>query len=260
MRAAVRVVWRGVRLVLHVLLGALLTVLTARRENQGGYRYHRGVVSWWHDRLLHILAVQVTRAGKPPPPPALLVSNHVSWLDVPVLGSLTQTNFLSKDEVRRWPVIGWLAAASGTLFIRRGGGEAATIADQIADHLEADGLLTLFPEGTTTDGTDVRPFFPRLFAAAIETGAPLVPVALRYHVNGEPDTVAPFTGNQTLASNLWNILKRPRTQVQVAFTPALEMIGVERKVAAEQARRQIMNALRDTPITLSPASQRHKAG
>ncbi len=259
MRVAARVIWRGVRLVLHVMLGALLTVLTARRDGQGGYRYHRGVVSWWHDRLLHILAVQVSRGGKTPLPPALLVSNHISWLDVPVLGSLTQTNFLSKDEVRRWPVIGWLAAASGTLFIRRGAGDATSVAGQIGAHLDADGLLTLFPEGTTTDGTDVRPFFPRLFAAAIATGAPLVPVALRYHVNGEPDTVAPYINDQTLAGNLWAIIKRPRTQVQVTFTPALKINGVERKVAAELARRQIVQALRDTPLTPAATPQRHQA-
>lgn len=258
--AAARVFWRTLRLVLHVLLGALLTLLTARRDGQGGYRYHRGIVSWWHERLLHILAVQVTTTGSAPLPPALLVSNHVSWLDVPVLGSLTQTNFLSKDEVRRWPVIGWLAAASGTFFIRRGAGEAASVTEQIADHLASDGLLTLFPEGTTTDGNEVRPFFPRLFAAAVETRAPLVPVALRYHVNGELDTVAPYTGNQTLANNLWGIIRRPVTTVQVAYTPALQVDGLDRKAIAERARGQIVGALEAAPASLPTPNRQQQAG
>lgn len=259
MMVAFRVAWRYTRLVLHVALGALLTLLTARRNREGGgYRYHPGLVAWWHERLLDILGVQVACQGELPQPPALLVSNHVSWLDIPVLGSLTHSNFLSKDEVRRWPVIGWLSAACGTLFIRRGAGESASIAQQIADHLATDGLITLFPEGTTTDGSEVRPFFPRLFAAAIETGAPVVPVALRYHVNGELDRLAPYVGDQSLLANLWGIIRRPRTQVMVRYTSPLALAGVERKMAAEQARSQIVRALQDQAAPAS-ADHRHQA-
>jgi len=261
MRMALRVMWRFTRLVLHLLLGALLTLITARRDRErGDYRYHRGLVSWWHERLLVILAVEVEHLGHLPQPPALLVSNHVSWLDIPVLGSLTHSNFLSKDEVRRWPVIGWLAAASGTLFIRRGAGEAGNIAKQIAAHLATDGLLTLFPEGTTTDGTEVRPFFPRLFSAAIETGAPVVPVALRYHIAGALDPVAPYIGEQHLLVNLWGIISRPRTQVLVSYMPALALVGVERKVAAEKARSQIALALAAHAHNHQATPARHQAG
>jgi 1-acyl-sn-glycerol-3-phosphate acyltransferase len=247
--------------VLHLVLGALLTLLTARRDRQrGDYRYHPGLVSWWHERLLHILYVEVEQVGHLPRPPALLVSNHVSWLDIPVLGSLTHSNFLSKDEVRSWPVIGWLAAAAGTMFIRRGGGEAGNISRQIAEHLASDGLLTLFPEGTTTDGSEVRPFFPRLFASAIETGAPVVPVALRYHINGELDPVAPYVGEQTLLANLWGIIRRPRTQVLVSYMPSLALAGLERKVAAEKARSQIALALSSHAPHHAAAPARHQAG
>jgi len=261
MHVAFRVMWRITRLVLHLLLGALLTLLTARRERDGGgYRYHPGLVSWWHERLLQILAVEVEHVGHLPRPPALLVSNHVSWLDIPVLASLTHSNFLSKDEVRSWPVIGWLAASSGTLFIRRGAGEAGSISRQIAARLASDGLLTLFPEGTTTDGTEVRPFFPRLFSAAIETGAPVVPVALRYHIDGVLDPVAPYVGEQTLLANLWGIISRPRSQVLVSYMPALALAGVERKVAAEKARSQIALALAAHAHNHQAVPARHQAG
>jgi 1-acyl-sn-glycerol-3-phosphate acyltransferase len=218
------------------------------------------LVSWWHERLLHILAVQVEQTGHLPQAPALLVSNHVSWLDIPVLGSLTHSNFLSKDEVRRWPVIGWLSAACGTMFIRRGAGEAGTISQQIAAHLESDGLLTLFPEGTTTDGSEVRPFFPRLFSAAIETGAPVVPVALRYHIDGRLDPLAPYVGDQTLLENLWGIIRRPRTRVLVSYMPALALRGLERKVAAEKARSQIALALAGHAHNHNATASRQQAG
>ena len=260
MTVAIRIIWRLLRLVLHLLLGAFLTLITVRRDRiTGDYHYHPGLVAWWHERLLGILKVEVEMAGPLPHAPALLVSNHVSWLDIPVIGSLTHSNFLSKDEVRRWPVIGWLAAAAGTLFIRRGAGEAGSISGQIAKHLDADGLITLFPEGTTTDGSDVRPFFPRLFSAAIETGAPVVPVALRYHVDGELDTVAPYTDDQSLLSNLLGLAGRPRTRVIVSFMPPLALQGLERKVAAEKARGEIVLALA-AHSAAHPSDRQQQAG
>lgn len=253
MIVALRVIWRVLRLSLHLLVGIVLTLLLSRRDKRNGRHQHNPyVVSWWHDRLLRILKVEVEVIGHRPQPPALMVSNHISWLDVPVLLSLCHTAFLAKSEIRDWPLIGWLAETAGTLFIRRGAGEANNISQSFAQRLDEEGLLTLFPEGTTTDGSDVRPFFPRLFASAIETGAPVAPVALRYHRDGVLDTQAAYTGKQSLAENLWIIIRRPRTQVRVAFTPCIRLAGLERKAAAEQARRAILDALHDPAL--------HKAG
>ncbi|MFM1891228.1 MAG: hypothetical protein RLZ44_305 [Pseudomonadota bacterium] len=239
-----RLVWRVLRLALHIATGVALTLLICRRDRKTGtYRHNPYVISWWHDRLLRILHVEVEVVGHRPQAPALLVSNHVSWLDVPVIGALTHTNFLSKDEVRAWPIVGWLAATTGTLFIRRGSGQATGITQAIADRLAADGLLTLFPEGTTTDGSDVRPFFSRLFGAAIETGTQVVPVGLRYHIDGRLDPLAPFIGDQTLVHNLLGVLKRRHTQVRVSFREPIDITGLDRKGAAETARRAIREAI-----------------
>lgn len=239
-----RTVWRSLRLILHIVLGILLTLLFSRRDKVSGhYRHNPHIVSWWNERLCHILGVEIEACGHRPQPPALIVANHVSWLDVPVLLSLTHTVFLAKAEIRNWPLVGWLAAAAGTLFIRRGAGDTQAISRLLSQRLDEDGLLTIFPEGTTTDGSDVRRFFPRLFAAAIATGAPVAPVALRYHIKGELDTAAPYTGGQSLAENLWILLRRPRTEVRVVFTPQIQLLGLERKAAAELARRAIRDAL-----------------
>lgn len=235
---------RLLRLALHVVLGLLLTPMVLRRRSGGAWRTDPRVSSWWHNRLADILGVGITVSGPRPQPPALLASNHISWLDIIVLGALTHTDFLSKDEVRRWPVIGWLAARSGTLFIRRGNGEAASISEQIAQRLREDGLLTLFPEGTTTDGREVRPFFSRLFAAAIDTGTDVVPVALRYHVEGDLDPLAPYTDNQSLADNLRGLIARERTQVHVVFGTPITLRGHSRRQVAELAREAIQVALR----------------
>ncbi|MDJ0741667.1 MAG: lysophospholipid acyltransferase family protein [Gammaproteobacteria bacterium] len=247
---ALRVARRVLLLTLHVALGMVLTPLVVTRHPAGTWRTNPGVTSWWHNRLADILGVQVTVAGPRPEAPALLASNHVSWLDIVVLGGLTPTDFLSKHEVRRWPVIGWLAARSGTLFIRRGNGEAAVVSAQIAQRLRDDGLLTLFPEGTTTDGRDVRPFFSRLFAAALDTGTDVVPVALRYHIAGAHDPVAPYTDQQSLSSNLRGLLARERTQVHVVFGAAITLRGHTRKQVAELARAAVRDGLRAPADTL----------
>ena len=136
---ALRVTLRILLITLHLLLGLVLTPLALSRHTGGLWRTHPRITSWWHNRLADILGLTVTVAGHRPAPPALLASNHVSWLDVIVLGGLTHTDFLSKDEVRRWPLVGWLAARSGTLFIRRGNGETSTVSAQIAARLRADG-------------------------------------------------------------------------------------------------------------------------
>lgn len=237
-----RVLRRTTLLVAHILIGLILTLLVPTRSSGGAVRTNPCVAAWWQTRLGDILGLQITLSGYRPEPPALIVSNHISWLDVVVLGELTSTVFLSKQEIRHWPVVGWLAARAGTLFIRRGDGEAGTIKDQIAQCLRDDGLLTLFPEGTTTDGREIRPFFSRLFAAAIEAETVVIPVALRYHIDGDFDPIAPYTGNQSIGANLLGLLRRQRTQVHVAFGNPIRVAGHSRREIAKRAHDAVVAA------------------
>lgn len=251
----VRLMQRSLLLIFHVLLGMAITPFILSRQRSGQLRTNRRVTSWWHNRLADILGLRVSVSGYRPQAPVLLVSNHVSWMDIIVLGGLTHTDFLSKYEVRQWPLIGWLAAMAGTLFIRRGHGQAATVSDRIAERLGQPGVLTLFPEGTTTDGRTVRPFFSRLFAAAVETGTDVVPVALRYHIDGALDPVAPYTDDQSLLDNLRGLLQRECSEVRVIFGQPIALQGHARKEVAETARAAIVAALESPEQT--PLHQRH---
>jgi 1-acyl-sn-glycerol-3-phosphate acyltransferase len=96
----------------------------------------------------------------------LWVSNHVSWTDIPLLGALQPLSFLSKAEVRDWPVAGWLAHKGGTQFIRRGAGDSSQVGQQLTRHLQQGHHLLIFPEGTTTDGLALRTFHGRLLSSA----------------------------------------------------------------------------------------------
>jgi len=235
--------WRVLRLVAHFVTGILLTVLFARRRPDGSYRYRPDIVRWWHRRACRILGLVVEAAGEPPRASALLVANHVSWLDVPVLGGLGTIAFLSKAEVRGWPVMGWLAAAAGTQFIARGSGQANAVGERIGNHLGNHGCLALFPEGTTTDGSEVKPFYPRLLAAATHAGVPVVPVALRYHRDGLLDPVAPFVGDETIRSHLRRMLVVPEIRVQVAFGQPLDPAQFDRRGLAVRAREEVVAML-----------------
>lgn len=240
---SIRVLWRSFLLALHFLLGLLLTPLVTHQDQQGYWLVNHRVASWWLGRVAHILRIDITTSGTPPTAPALVAANHISWLDIVILGHLLPTCFLSKAEVRDWPLIGWQAMRAGTLFIRRGGGEAGSISETMAKHLQHEGMLTLFPEGRTTDGHSVHRFFPRLFAAAVDSGTPVAPVALHYHINGEHDARAPYIDDQSLAQNLLGLLRRPGSQVHVHFCPPIPSRGMERKALAAAAQTAVVQAL-----------------
>ena len=246
-----RVAWKLVRLVEHLLTGALLVLMLASLQRllpQG--RPLPGLVQWWHGRLCRILRLHLETRGEPNPGATLMVANHTSWLDVPVLGALRPFAFLSKSEVRRWPLIGWMSEIAGTLFIERGNHQTSRISNSIQHQLEAGRSVLFFPEGTTSDGTEVRRFHPRLFAAAQRTGARLQPVAVHYrHEPGRP-RVAPFIDNEAFLPHLLRVAREPRIHVTVSFTLPLEPSDTDRKTLAEQTRTAILTALDMEPKIL----------
>lgn len=200
----------------------------------------------WFRSLLWVLNVRIRLDADALEHRGLVVANHISWLDIPVLGAVLPTYFLSKAEVRDMPLLGWLADSGGTLFIHRGRHELDEVRDRMQRRLGDGHFLTLFPEGTTGRGDRLRPFHPRLFAAAIETGVPVVPVAIDYRSDDPREPKIPFE-QETFFANIWRVLGIPRTAVHVRVLPALESAGMPRKALADQARSAIIRALRLPP-------------
>lgn len=188
--------------------------------------------------------------GTPPPRPALVVANHVSWLDIPVLGALFPVSFVSKIEIRHWPLIGMLAARSGTVFIQRGGKNAANqAAEQIAFRLRRGDHIAVFPEATTSDGHDVRRFHPRLFGAAVHAEALLQPIAIRYpHARGV-HPAAPFIDNDALFNHGVRVLGEKQIDVEVTVCQPLASSGVDRRKLANQAHETIRGIVADRALS-----------
>lgn len=231
--------WRLLRVVIHIGTGFALALVTG-----AVFSPHRPVVRhaarWWLRRLTRILQVEIVMHGAPATEPALFVANHVSWLDIPVLGGALPVNFLSKAEVGRWPVIGQLVTAAGTLYIQRGQGQVRERARQIAGHIGSGRPVLVFPEGTTTDGADVRSFHSPLFAAATEGGHAVQPVALRYAgINGERHSSVPFVGDDEFHLHLWQLLAEDVIRVDVHFLPLVQAAGRDHRAVAAEAHARV---------------------
>ena len=230
-------VFKLLRLGGHLVVGAL-TILLLFPHLNGAERGRR--ISRWASHMLAILNVRVVSRGRAPSVRAggaLLVSNHVSWLDIHVFHSLLPVRFISKAEVRGWPIIGWLAQEVGTVFlVREKKSDAMRVNQVMADHLREGDLLALFPEGTTSDGRDVLPFYPSLFQPAVEAKAQIWPVRLRYlDDRGQYSEAAAYYGGMTLAESLWRIARQDGVVVEVAFLPLIQnQEGLARRDLARQ--------------------------
>lgn len=177
-------------------------------------------------RMCQVLNVEVQIHGSIPREPALWVSNHISWIDIPVMGSAARVFFLAKAEIENWPVVGKLAKGGGTLFIKRGSGDSVRIREQITAFLSTNTPVLFFPEATTTDGTRVKKIYGRILGAAIEANQP-VQVCLICYVNreGKLDTVAPYIGEISFLDHVKAVLEMPKVIAHIKAFPAISTVG-----------------------------------
>jgi 1-acyl-sn-glycerol-3-phosphate acyltransferase len=219
-RASLRMPIRSARLILHLLAGTVLVAVV--KADRQGWLSRDKLTRWWNRELLNILHVRVTVRGQRTEGPRVIVSNHVSWLDISVLAACELVRFVSKSEVSAWPVAGWLANAAGTFYLRRGAGGTRQLTQDLCAHLRSRGSVAFFPEGTTTDGSGMLRFQPRLFAAALESQTAVQPVALRYGRAENGENIAAFIGDDTLSANLLRLLRERELRVEVNYCPVIQ--------------------------------------
>ena len=199
-------------------------------------------------QLLAILAVRLKVSGEPPraaDTPAMMVANHVSWLDIFAINTAHAMRFVAKSEIRRWPVIGWLCAQGGTLFIERAQRRhTVDINAQIVAALKQGDTFAVFPEGIITAGDVVLPFHASLLQPALACNALLFPVAIRYtRADGSLCSEADYEGEKTLLDTLRAILTQPVIHAHLQFLPPLTCDDRHRRELADEAARMIARAL-----------------
>ncbi|MFU8852383.1 lysophospholipid acyltransferase family protein [Micromonospora sp. SL1-18] len=211
----------------------------------------RAALRGWARGTLRALGVRLVVRGRLPRRRALLVANHLSWLDVLAVLAVGPARMLAKREVREWPVVGPLAAAAGTIFVDRSRPRGLPAAvGRVAAALRAGHSVAVFPEGTTWcgDSADCRPgrgFRPAMFQAAVDAGAPVVPLRLTYRYAGDPTTVAAFLGDETLWESLRRVVAARNLTVSVVVAGALH--------PATDADRRVLARAAESVIHLTPA-------
>ena len=201
-------------------------------------------VQYFCRRLCEVFNIEVQVHGVIPREPALWVSNHISWLDVAVLGSSARIFFLAKAEIEKWPILGNLAKGGGTLFIKRGSGDSIRIREQITEFLKQDIPVLFFPEATTTDGTKVKKVHGRLLGAAIEAQRPVQICVICYvNQNGELDMVAPFIGEMSFAEHVQRVLEMPRVTAHLMTLPTVAVTGHTVETLTREVEQQMRAGL-----------------
>ncbi len=203
----------------------------------------------YHRMLARLLGFGIRVVGQPPPRrPALIVSNHVSWIDIVVLSAVMPCSFVAKREVARWPFFGALARLQRTVFIdrerRQGTGQSRS---EMTTRLKQDDIIVLFPEGTSSAGRNVLPFRSSYFGAAESQTLPVIPVTLAYvaarglPMSGRERPSYAWYGDMDLAPHLWTALKSGPVTVEVIFHEPLRHAA--RKEMANQAETLIRQSL-----------------
>jgi 1-acyl-sn-glycerol-3-phosphate acyltransferase len=236
---------RLVQLTLHLLQGVLTSAVVfpwvdaARRER---------LVRQWSRRLLSLCGVTCAaevRTAHKGPPRALIVSNHTSWLDIFVINAHRPCRFVAMDDIRSWPLIGWLCHKNGTIFIsRERRREVRQVHEGMIAGISAGERVAFFPEGGTADQGTVRPFHTNLFEVAIEAGVPIQPYAVRYvDAQGRLHAGTRFVGDMTFGESVRAILKARGLRAELLLLPAIDTAGVHRRELAAASRRAIARAL-----------------
>lgn len=233
-------------------LAALLKVVNegfglAFREgafSQPNQPKHTRMVRYFCRGLCNALDIEVAVHAPIPVDHALWVSNHVSWLDVAVIGSQTRIFFLAKAEIQHWPLFGRLAQAGGTLFIQRGSGDSVVVKEQISGFLNQKLPILFFPEATTTDGRAVKRLHGKLLASAIATQTPIQPLVLCYvNEQGQLDQVVPFVDDNGFMSHLFQVLALKKIRAHLLPLPAILPQGHDVESLTAELHRQMSDGL-----------------
>jgi 1-acyl-sn-glycerol-3-phosphate acyltransferase len=233
-------------LVLHVILGILSSTIVFSRwvHPYLPASLPKKLVTTWSWILCKILRIRIIYHGERCHSPALFVANHISWLDVFALLGTFHVIFIVKQEVAKWPLLGYLVKTVGNLFMQRGLSDSSQQANRdLATRLTQGYNVLFFPEGTTTDGSNMNRFHGRLFQCAIQTEVLVQPVALRYPAGDGLSTIAPFIGEDTFFDHMWRVFGETEVLLEIWFCPPIAAKDKKRNELAHYTHQQISYVL-----------------
>lgn len=235
---------RIARVILHLLVGMAICALVFPWADGMAREIH---VRRWSRHLLAIcnVSVQITAGSAAPKAHALVVANHVSWLDIFVINALYPCRFVAKAEIRAWPLAGWLVEQAGTVFIARGNRRDLRKAfEGLVQALKSGQRVAFFPEGTTAPQGTLLPFHANLFEAAVDAKSRVQPYAISYVDNArQPHPAVDFVGDMTFVQSMMAILRGPPIRARVTILRSIKAEGAHRRQLAETTEEAIRQAL-----------------
>jgi 1-acyl-sn-glycerol-3-phosphate acyltransferase len=235
---------RIARLVFHLLSGMAICALFFPWIDRESREIH---IRRWSRHLLGIcnVHVQITAGSAAPRAQALVVANHVSWLDIFVLNALYPCRFVAKAEIRAWPLAGWLVEQAGTVFIARGNRRDLRRAfEGLVGSLKSGERVAFFPEGTTAPQGTLLPFHANLFEAAVDAKSRVQPYAIRYiDHERKPHPSVEFIGEMTFVQSVVAILSGKAIHARVTILRSMKADGAHRRDLAERSYQAIREAL-----------------
>lgn len=242
-----RLVARGSMLILLTVFGTVPTLVCQTRLgasiSAGERNLDELMLNWWTRMVCRSFGVRAQVRGLVQPGPVLVVSNHISWLDILVLHSAAAMGFVSKAEVANWPFVGYLARKSDTVFHQRGSHDSASnVANAMTARLKEGRRVAIFPEGGIKQGDHIEVFHARLFKTAIEADCAVQPVMIRYLRGGQRDHAMKFLANESFVMNFLRLLGQPASSCDLRFLDPVQVQGRTRNQLADGARAVIEQA------------------
>jgi 1-acyl-sn-glycerol-3-phosphate acyltransferase len=229
---------------MHILIGvitsAVILPFTSKQQKLA-------IIQWWSTKLTQLMHLEVNCTGAVPVKQTnqtgrMYIANHISWLDIYALMTVTSLRFIAKSDIRKWPVFGYLAANANVLFIdREKRHDAAKIVKIAIESLNNGDQLCFFPEGTTTDGTQMLNFRGSLIQAPIDTQSNIQPVAIFYpNDDGSANLNMAYIGDMTMIESIFTILKQRQSRVELYFFEEINILSLSKE---EKDRRTLTNQL-----------------
>ncbi|PUE09337.1 1-acyl-sn-glycerol-3-phosphate acyltransferase [Limnohabitans sp. T6-5] len=239
-------IWKLLRGLWHVFMGVWAIYVRFPQLNPEQREIH---VQAWALQFLALWGIHLKVLGQPVlNGPALIVANHISWLDISVIHAARHCRFVSKSDIRDWPLVGILATGAGTLYIERTSRkDALRMVKDMAEAMKDGDVVAVFPEGTTSDGRELLPFHANLIQSAIQADAPVQPMSLKFMdaQTGEPSFAPCYIGDDTLIGSMWRTLTAPPIIAVVHFGEPQTTHGRDRRAWAHDLREDIIR-LRDS--------------
>ena len=257
MFAYLRVFYRLVLFALLVVIGLLITLLLFPLVS---WQSKRRIIKTWSHWLLRALGVRLVVDRAPPAAnlQGLMVSNHSSWIDIFATNAVQAVRFISKSEIRDWPVLGRLVTMAGTLYVERGNRSKINETNQsIRDAVAAGDLIGFYPEGTTTDGTYLLPFKTNLFQPAVDYQMTVYPVAVSYRQRGQKTRIASYEGDTSFGESFLSLTRATGLEVHVAFGDPIDGTTFGHRAALASAAQEAI--VRMTGLSIQMPSEEQAA-